>query len=269
MDRRGRKTCPFGWLGDWKLSQKDWKESGVPSGGWEGLEGVGRPYQRAGRGLVGPGELGNLSQRDGRGRKAFPEGRERLGGPPGGPRGVRRPSERAGRGWEALPKIHEGSGGLGEVGSLSWRVERGFESLPEEREGLRGPSRGMGGVRRSFGRAEWGREGRVGSGGPPGRPGRVGRPSRRARRNQEGRKRLGVSPGEAFLEGRARLVGPPDGLGGVWRPSQSAGRSWEALLVGREGWGGLGGVGRPSRRARQCPGRSGGAGRPIWMAVGV
>ena len=38
MDERGRKARPFGWLGGWKLSQKDQKESGVPPGGREGLE---------------------------------------------------------------------------------------------------------------------------------------------------------------------------------------------------------------------------------------
>ena len=39
------------------------------------------------------------------GRKALPKAQEGLGGPPGGPRGIKRPTWRSGKGREVLPKV--------------------------------------------------------------------------------------------------------------------------------------------------------------------
>ena len=78
---------------------------------------------------------------------------------------VERPYRRVGRDWEALPKIQERSGELGEVGSLSWRAGRGQKFLPECRVSLP--------------------KCREGSGGLPAGPGGVGRPSQMARRSRE------------------------------------------------------------------------------------
>ena len=69
-----------------------------------------------------------LFQRTGRGREAFPEGRECSRGRPSGPAGVGSPSWRADRGQEAL--------------------HRGRETISEGREGLGGPFRVLGGFAR-------------------------------------------------------------------------------------------------------------------------
>ena len=97
----------------------------------------------------------------------------------------------------ALPNIQEGSGGPGDVGSLSWRVGRGCESLSEGREGSKGPSRGLGGV---------------------------GRPSKKAVKGQEalpeGWEGSGVTEEVGSPpEGPRGLGSLPGGLGGVGRPS--------------------------------------------------
>ena len=154
----GRLGGPYCWFGTGRGTLLEvWKGLGNP---WRFRTGWGtllKVWDGSRDHPIGTGQVGGPSRRSRMGRWTL-RGPGRVGGLYRRVRRVERPSRRAGSGWEALPKIQEGLGGLGEVGSLSWRVGRGFHPLPEEWEGLRGPSRGMGGVRRSFGRAEWGQE---------------------------------------------------------------------------------------------------------------
>ena len=69
------------------------EKSGGPT---EGLEGVGRH-----------------SRRSVRGREALSEVWEALPNPPGGSEGVKKPFHRFRKGCENLPKVLEGSGGVG------------------------------------------------------------------------------------------------------------------------------------------------------------
>ena len=100
-----------------------------------------------------------------RGRVDLLEVREGSGGPPGGPRSVRRPYQRSerpsrrfgrpfrrsARGREGLPEVWEGLKG-------PCRSVRHREDLPEVRERLGGPPGGLGGVRRLFQKFGRGRE---------------------------------------------------------------------------------------------------------------
>ena len=169
-----------------------WKEGGPPVGTrgpfidlkgsrcpLVGLGGVGRHFQRIGRGWEGLERSGDLPgwsvgvgrpsgepewvNREGRVREALLEAWERSRGPHEGPGGGWRLSRRVGRGREAYPdgwKSFEAlTKGMRGVESLTRRTGKGRETLPQGREGSRGPTGGLGGVGRPFWRAERGWEG--------------------------------------------------------------------------------------------------------------
>ena len=189
------------------------------------------------------------------------------------------------RGREALLKIQEWSGGLGEVGSPTRRAGKGYKALLESQRGsgrqeqdgwpcwsfVRGSeaprmTKGVGRPSQRDGRGlESLPEGCEGSEGPPVRVGRswealledrdgsedlqrgLGGVGRPFRR--AGRGREVSSRARRGWEGQKGLGGPPGGTGGVRRPSQRIGIGWESLEKGQEGLGWPEEVRRPTQRA--------------------
>ena len=116
------------------------------------LEGVGKAFQRSGRGQEALTEV----------QKARPEAQEGSAGPSGGFGGVGMPSRKSRKGQKALPEVWKRDG------SPLWRSGMGRDALQAGWEGLRGPP-----------------VVRYGSRGPSRDPEGVGMPSRRSERGWE------------------------------------------------------------------------------------
>ena len=97
------------------------------------------------------GRIGRPSWRARRGQ----DGRERMGGPPGGLGGVGRHSWWNGRGGEGWEASGGPLGGMERIGKYFQRARRSRESLLKGRAVLEGPPRGSGGVRRPIRMARW------------------------------------------------------------------------------------------------------------------